>query len=173
MTRHNTGFWTAEALAEYLGFSFRKPWFKSYLIAGQNGEPIKVVKPLTYMNLSGRILPGLQRKYKISSQQLITLVDQMDLAPGQFRMRRKGSNAGHNGLKSMESFLGTQDYPRLYIGIGRPVGQDSVIKHVLDPPLEDEGRQILQGIKSLVPLLASIPKVGIDPVMSEINGRFG
>jgi PTH1 family peptidyl-tRNA hydrolase len=162
----------AEALAEYLGFSFRKTWFRPYHIAGGIKDDLAVVKPLTYMNRSGLVLPHIMRKYRLLPEQVIVLVDQMDLGPGQFRLRRKGGNAGHNGLKSIESYLMSQNYPRLYIGIGRPQGGDNVIDHVLDPPFEEEGKRILKGIKALAPILAEVKDRSLEAIMGDINGQF-
>lgn len=104
-----------------------------------------LAKPLSYMNKSGEVLARLLRKTRTNSSNLLVICDNLDLPPGRIRIRNGGSDAGHNGLKSVIRFLGTGDFLRIYIGIGRPQADVSVIDHVLGIP---ENQQLINyGIK--------------------------
>ena len=119
-TRHNVGWWLTDALAEAWGFGrFRAD--KNAAVAQGRMEPnvVRLIKPLTYMNRSGGVLVPYKRMNAIDlSRDMLVLVDDVALEPGPVRIRPNGSAGGHNGLKSIEQALGTQDYPRLRIGVG-------------------------------------------------------
>jgi len=132
-TRHNIGFMAVDRLAEKLGVHFRKPFFRPYQIADVSlGESRYIlVKPLTYMNRSGDILPRLLRKYKITPPHVYAIVDNMDLPVGRGKIKTRGSSAGHNGLKSLMGSLQRDDFVRFYLGVGRPPQGRRVVEHVL------------------------------------------
>ncbi len=123
-TRHNVGFETVEKIAALKGMKLRKRCFCRYRIS--SSPSLVLVEPLTYMNASGEIAADCIE----SDEAVIVIVDQMDLPPGKIRIKRSGSSAGHNGLKSMISAIGP-DFIRLYIGIGRPEEGIAVPDHVL------------------------------------------
>ena len=139
-TRHNVGFLCVEAAAEKEGVSFKKPFLADYqkavFVVGDTR--VILVKPLTYMNRSGLVLPALLKQYGVVTDKLIVAVDNMDLSPGRVRLKPRGSSAGHNGLKSIIEVLGTSEFHRLYIGVGRPASGVSVIDHVLGRPDGEE-----------------------------------
>ncbi|MBQ9246296.1 aminoacyl-tRNA hydrolase [bacterium] len=119
-TRHNTGFMFADMLSEKLGCNFNsEPKFKAEIAKGvYNNEAIWIVKPQTFMNLSGESLALLKNFYKIDINTLFVVYDDIALEVGKIRFRAKGSDGGHNGIKSITNHAGTTEYPRLKIGIG-------------------------------------------------------
>jgi PTH1 family peptidyl-tRNA hydrolase len=131
-TRHNAGWWLLDALAESWGLGRFKKEKESAVAAGRvDPFSVRLVKPLTYMNLSGRVLAPYRRMNAFDVRRdLLVVVDDVALPPGRIRFRPEGSAGGHNGLKSVEAALGTREYPRLRIGVGgaaagsrpRPVG---------------------------------------------------
>jgi PTH1 family peptidyl-tRNA hydrolase len=147
-TRHNVGFRLIELLQEQLNLSIHDPFFQSCLWIRWNHSSgsIIFIKPQTFMNRSGQIFPWIKRKFSLENQQILVAIDNMDLPPGGVRVKTKGSSAGHNGLKSIMSELNTGDFPRLYIGVGRPQGI-SVVDHVLGLPDEEQSRQMEQSIE--------------------------
>ncbi len=124
---------------------FLRPY--SYAAIGGSGSGSYVVKPLTYMNRSGSILPELLRTTGSDLSDIILVCDNMDLPPGEIRIKRKGSTAGHNGIKSVMEYAGTGDFPRVYIGVGRPAEGASVIDHVLGTPEGEERDRIMAGVE--------------------------
>lgn len=137
-TRHNVGFLLLDILAEDLKLDFR-PKFQGLMAEAQiSGEKIYLLKPQTFMNLSGRSVRELAQFYKIRTEDILVAYDDMDLPLGRLRMRNSGSAGGHNGIKSMIAELGVEDFWRLKIGIGRPpVGWDSA-RYVLAPFAKEE-----------------------------------
>lgn len=121
-TYHNIGFACVDALAKKLGLSFAKQKYKADIAEGMlNGEKIMLVKPLTYMNLSGQCVVLLKEKFKDAN--LLVVVDDIDLPKGNIRFREHGSAGTHNGLRSIVSFVG-QDFARIKVGIGRDISLD-------------------------------------------------
>jgi peptidyl-tRNA hydrolase, PTH1 family len=161
-TRHNVGFLCVEAVAEKEGVSFKKPFLSDYCLAEFSHGQIRVIllKPLTYMNRSGLVLRPVMKKYGVEPSKLLVAVDNMDLVPGECRLKLKGSSAGHNGLKSIISLVGSSEFMRLYIGVGRPVEGVSVVDHVLGRPDEDERDDFRLGIRNAVSALYRILEKG-------------
>ncbi|NPA93018.1 MAG: aminoacyl-tRNA hydrolase [Chloroflexi bacterium] len=144
-TRHNAGFLLLDHLAEQLGFRFRRMQFKALVADGRyQGRKIILAKPQTYMNLSGRAVRPLMRFYQIPPEQLLVAYDDLDLPLGTLRLRPKGGHGGHKGMRSIIEHLGTQEFPRLRLGIGRPPGRMDAADYVLQPftPAEMEVLQI-------------------------------
>ncbi|MDE1896198.1 MAG: aminoacyl-tRNA hydrolase [Rhodospirillales bacterium] len=130
--RHNIGFMAVEAIAARHGFSPWKPRFKGLAAEGRVGtQKILLLKPMTYMNLSGEAVQAAASFYKIAPEQITLFHDELDLAPGKLRVKRGGGNAGHNGLRSTDRHLATPDYWRVRLGIGHPGDKDRVTGHVL------------------------------------------
>ena len=130
--RHNIGFMAIDAIARRHGLS---PWrrrFKGEVAEGTIGaQRILALKPLTYMNESGSSVQAAASFYKLAPDSITALHDELDLAPGKVRVKRGGGAAGHNGLRSMDRMLGTQDYWRVRLGIGHPGNKERVLGHVL------------------------------------------
>jgi PTH1 family peptidyl-tRNA hydrolase len=130
--RHNIGFMAIDVIARRHGFSPWRQRFRGFCAEGQvGGEKILALRPMTYMNLSGESVQAATAFYKIPARDITVFHDDLDLAPGKIRVKRGGGAAGHNGLRSMDQQLGTQDYWRVRLGIGHPGHKDRVTGHVL------------------------------------------
>ena len=124
-TRHNAGFMAADALARKLGVSINRARFKALTAPAEiNGEKVLLLKPQTYMNLSGEAVGEAARFYKILPENVIVVSDEVSLPLGKLRVRMKGSAGGHNGLKSIIASLGSDNFPRVRIGVGAPPHPD-------------------------------------------------
>lgn len=124
-TRHNAGFMAADALAKKLGVSVNRVRFRALTAqAVVGGQPVLLMKPQTYMNLSGEAVIQAVRFYKLPPDRVLVISDEVSLPVGKLRIRRKGSAGGHNGLKSIIQQLGTEDFPRIRLGVGAPPHPD-------------------------------------------------
>lgn len=139
-TRHNIGFAVVDELARTLSLTFNQSKFKSIYAEGRIGtEKIILVKPQTFMNLSGESVQAWLDFYKLSTDDFLIIYDDMDLSAGKIRLRLKGGSGGHNGMKSIIQQIGSKDFNRIRVGVGRPYQKQSVISHVLSPfKKEDE-----------------------------------
>jgi PTH1 family peptidyl-tRNA hydrolase len=136
-TRHNVGWEVIDLLAEKYRIKMDRAKHQARIGAGAIDEtPVMLVKPLTYMNLSGRAVAPIMREANLTPQNVLVIADDMDLEVGKVRLRMKGSPGGHNGHKSLKQSLHTEEYPRLKIGIGH--GGSGSIDHVLSPFSRDE-----------------------------------
>jgi peptidyl-tRNA hydrolase, PTH1 family len=153
-TRHNAGFWWLDAMAAKLGarLDFDRNWHGLAARVNIAGAlPVWLLQPMTYMNLSGKAVAPLARFYKIEPQQVLAIHDELDLQPGQVKLKLGGSAAGHNGLKDIHAQLGTLDFWRLRLGIGHPGVKAEVPDYVLRKPSPEHREAIHQAIdKSLV-----------------------
>jgi peptidyl-tRNA hydrolase, PTH1 family len=133
-TRHNIGFIVAKALAHGLGFTFKEEKrFHALVAKGRyKGNTLHILLPQTYMNESGRAIGAYLNFYKLGPEALIVVCDDVELPFGQLRLRTKGSSGGHNGLKSIEAHLGTREYLRLKMGVGKDVMSGTLADYVLD-----------------------------------------
>jgi PTH1 family peptidyl-tRNA hydrolase len=141
-TRHNAGFWWIDALADKLGARLAPERGYQALVARVNppqapAGPVWLLEPMTFMNRSGFSVATLARFFKIEPQQILVVHDELDLLPGQAKLKFGGSAAGHNGLKDIHAQLGTQDFWRLRLGIGHPGVKAEVIHWVLKRPSPD------------------------------------
>lgn len=166
-TRHNVGFVLVDRLADRFGVVPRRPIFRKYEIAR---APILLCKPLTYMNRSGEVIPSVLRRAGTDAV-VCPVVDNMDLPPGEVRMKTRGSASNHNGLKSVERVLGGSNFPRIYIGIGRPADGIDVVEHVLGTPDEDDRVAIDGAIDRLVEVLTGNIDRGAEQLATAINAR--
>lgn len=131
-TRHNIGFQVVDELAKTNGVSFSTSKYNGLIATiHHNGKKILLLKPLTYMNLSGEAIRPLMDYYKISPSELLVIYDDLDLPVGKIRLRQKGSSGGHNGIKSTIQHVGTQEFNRIRIGIDRPPIGMTVTDYVL------------------------------------------
>ncbi|NYT58974.1 aminoacyl-tRNA hydrolase [Alcaligenaceae bacterium] len=146
-TRHNAGFWLADHLADDLKASFNmEKSFSAWVAKGRHdGETIIIAKPTTFMNRSGQAAGALLRFYKLVPEQVLVLHDELDLMPGQAKLKQGGGHAGHNGLRDIQSAFSDPGFWRLRMGIGHPrtLGlAQQVAAFVLNPPRRDELTQI-------------------------------
>jgi PTH1 family peptidyl-tRNA hydrolase len=150
-TRHNVGFWLVERLARRYGAVLRaENKFSGELarIRTEVGE-CWLLRPMTYMNNSGRAVSALARFYKIPLQHMLVVHDELDLAPGVIRLKQGGGHGGHNGLRDIISAMGGKDFWRARIGIGHPGHRDAVTDYVLSRPYKAEQQAIETGLDAL------------------------
>lgn len=149
-TRHNAGFWWLEAVAHKLRASLVPERSYHGLVARinrQGGEPLWLLEPMTFMNLSGKSVAALARFFKIAPAEILVAHDELDLQPGQAKLKLGGSAAGHNGLKDIHAQLGTQDFWRLRLGIGHPGVKAEVPNYVLKKPSPEHRTEIEKAIE--------------------------
>ena len=168
--RHNVGFMFLNGFAEHLGISFGRVEMKALVARVKyDGCPIVLVKPQTYMNLSGQAVGSLVRYYKIPLANLLVVYDDVDLPFGTLRLRPGGGSGGHNGMRSIIQNLGSQVYPRLRIGVSRPPGRMEAADYVLQDfsAAEAEALPVLFGRANEAVLL--LIQKGLDAAMNFLN----
>ena len=157
--RHNIGFMSLDAIASRHGFSPWRQRFKGLVSEGTvGGAKVLGLKPLTYMNDSGVSVQAAQSFFKLEPAAITAFHDELDLASGKVRVKRGGGAAGHNGLRSMDRMLGSQDYWRVRLGIGRPGHKDRVTGHVLGDFAKTDQQwlgALLDAVADAAPLLAA------------------
>ena len=138
-TRHNVGFMTLDALADKYNIDVREKAFKGLIGKGViEGNKVILVKPQTYMNLSGECIRQVMDYYKVDPSEFIVIYDDISLVPGGIRIRKKGSAGGHNGIKNIIAHLGTQEFPRVRIGVGEKPARMDLADYVLSRFPKDE-----------------------------------
>lgn len=170
LTRHNTGFWVIDELAARGKVSLRD-------IAGRScwartlfaGEEVILAKPLTFMNRSGLAARALLRRFSLGPENLMVIYDDLDLPLGRLRLRPKGGSGGHRGLASVISFLETEDFPRLRLGIGRPEGTKSGADYVLSFFTPAEKEQMLEAVLLAADALEVFLARGLAEAMNRYN----
>lgn len=172
-TRHNIGFMVADILAARFGCSFGREERHAYPAEFRlAGEKILLIKPTTYMNESGLAVGEYARFYNIPPEDIAVIHDDMDLELGQLRIRKKGSSGGHNGIKSIQSHLGTDTFPRFKIGIGHPRhDREEVIGHVLTGFSHQDREIIDQAVATMALAIECWLTQGIDVAMNKFNTR--
>lgn len=147
-TRHNAGFWWVDGAARHLKVHLQPDRAYHGLVARANlpGGPVWLLQPMTYMNLSGKAVGALARFFKILPDEILVIHDELDLPPGQAKLKRGGSAAGHNGLKDIQAQLGSPDFWRLRLGIGHPGVRSEVAAYVLRKPSGAEREAIERNI---------------------------
>ena len=149
-TRHNAGFWWIDALAQKLGVRLVPERAYQGLLARVNrpgADPVWLLQPMTFMNRSGASVAPLARFFKIEPGQILVAHDELDVQPGQAKLKFSGSSGGHNGLKDIHGLLGTPDYWRLRLGIGHPGVKAEVVNYVLKKPSAEHGEAIAKAIE--------------------------
>lgn len=169
-TRHNMGFRTVELLAEQRGVKLNKVKFKSaYNIMEFAGARCLVMKPQTYMNLSGEAVREAAQFYKIPADHVLVIFDDVSLPVGKLRVRPTGSAGGHNGIKNIIAHLGTQDFPRIKIGTGAPEDKDGMIDWVIGVPSQKEREVLLESFKRAIEAAACVIEHGCQRAMNDFN----
>lgn len=155
-TRHNAGFWWIDALAQNLKLTLVPERSYHGLVARGNvgGQTVWLLEPQTFMNLSGKSVAALARFFKIQPDEILVVHDELDLPPGQVKLKKGGGHAGHNGLRDIHAQLGSPDYWRLRIGIGHPGVKSEVANWVLKKPAPDQ-RKLIED--SLIHALQAVP----------------
>ena len=176
--RHNAGLRAAEAARRLLGLPqpSRERLFR--LAQGETRQgPVAVALPRTYMNESGRAVQALLALYGAEPADLILIVDELDLPPGRIRVRGEGGHAGQNGMRNIQSLIGELGFPRVRIGVGRPIvggspshAPDDVANHLLSDPLPEERQMLRDAEQRAAEAVVSILKDGIETTMNRFNG---
>ena len=171
-TRHNVGFMLLDRLAERLKISFTRMESKALVAKGEfEGRKLILAKPQEYMNLSGRAVGALLRYYKIPPKNLMVAYDDVDLPLGTLRIRPGGGSAGQKGMASIIERLGTEDFPRLRIGIDRPPGRMEAADYVLQIFSQSERKTISPTLDRGVEAVFKFVTGGLDAAMNLYNGR--
>ncbi|MEJ5962465.1 aminoacyl-tRNA hydrolase [Pedobacter immunditicola] len=168
-TRHNIGFDIADELVKQLGGTFSNQRLAYYAEVTYKGRKLHVIKPTTFMNLSGRAVNYWMHELKVPLENILVLVDDLALPFGKLRLKLKGSSAGHNGLKSIEDICGGQNYPRLRFGIDENFSKGRQIDYVLSPFDKDEQPELPALIDKSINLIQSLVTIGAPLTMTSFN----
>ena len=171
-TRHNAGFHAIDYISQQYNINVTKLKCKSLIGDGKiDGERVILVEPQTYMNLSGEAILELVKWYKVEKSDIIIVYDDIALPLGKIRVREKGSDGGHNGIKSVIYSLKTDEFPRIKIGIGSPENSDyEIIDYVLGKFAKDEQKIVFEAIKTVSDIVTDIVKNGVPFTMNRYNG---
>jgi peptidyl-tRNA hydrolase, PTH1 family len=173
-TRHNAGFWFVDALASQLGTSFAGEAKFHGRVARAAGD-LRLLKPSTYMNLSGRSVAALANFFAIEPVEILVVHDELDLPPGEAKIKFGGGHAGHNGLRDIAAQLGTPEFWRLRIGIGHPrdsaIPQQDVVDYVLQPPRTAERAAMLEAIDDALDAWPAIVTGDFERAMMALHTR--
>lgn len=169
-TRHNIGFDCVDHCAEQLNIELNEAKFKGIFGKGiVNGQKVILLKPLTYMNLSGESVRALMDYYQIELEDVLIIYDDLDLPTGKIRLRQKGSAGGHNGIKSLIAHLGTQEFKRIRVGIDRPTSGESIVNYVLGTYHPDERQAVTDSIEQTKNAVKAWMSSPFLQVMNEFN----
>lgn len=168
-TRHNIGFDVLDALAKKHEASFQSDRLVNYAKITIKGKQLHCIKPTTYMNLSGKAVAYWKNKLNIETVNLLIITDDLALPVGKLRIRAKGSDAGHNGLKNINEVLQTSEYPRLRFGIGNVFPKGGQVQFVLGKWSDEETSLIHAGIERAVQTIESFVLEGIERTMNKMN----
>ena len=170
-TRHNMGFKTMDLLAAKLNVPINKVKFKSaYNMVNFGGAKCLVMKPQTFMNLSGEAVREAVQFYKIPADHVLVIYDDISLPVGKLRVRPSGSAGGHNGIKNIIAHLGTQEFPRVKIGVGAPAGGgDEMIDWVIGAPSQAERKILAESFERAIGAAECIIRHGYQKAMNEFN----
>ena len=172
-TRHNAGFDVIDALADKYNISVDGRKNRAYIGKGIiEGQKVLLVKPQTYMNLSGESIGGLVDYFKIDEEQdLIVIYDDISLSPGQIRIRKKGSAGGHNGIKNIIAHLGTQVFPRIKVGVGEKPKKYDLADYVLSHFTKAEREEMEEGYQKAIQAVEKILAGEMEAATNEFNRK--
>jgi len=174
--RHNVGYWCINRLARLHGIQLKA---KKLAALGEGwiaGSPVMLVKPRTYVNLSGQAVSAALRHAKVAPDRLLVIYDELDLPAGRLRLKAKGGHGGHNGLRSIAGAIGSTDFPRIRIGIGRPhvAGEPTwdpkdVAPYVLGDPAGDDAKILQDAVALTAEAVETLIAEGVEAAMSRYN----
>ena len=169
-TRHNAGFAAIDYLAALYRIPVTKEKFRSLMGEGMiQGEKVLLMKPQTYMNNSGEAVRAILDFYKLETKNLIVIFDDIDLNPGSIRIRNRGSAGTHNGMRSILYHLGTEEFPRIRIGIGKPDPRFDLADYVLGRLDQNEQKAMNEAIEKVADAAGTIMVSGIEAAMARFN----
>lgn len=172
-TRHNAGFWWLDAAARKLGVTLapQRSYFGLAAKASTPQGPVWLLQPMTYMNLSGKSVAALARFFKLPPQEILVAHDELDLMPGQVKIKFGGGHAGHNGLRDIHAQLGSADYWRLRLGIGHPGVKAEVVDYVLRKPAPEQRELIEQTVARSVDALDLLLAGDMERAMMKVHAK--
>ena len=170
-TRHNMGFLAVDKLAEVEHFKFSKLRFKAWTASAElGGEKVLVMKPQTYMNLSGEAVGEAARFYKIPPEHVLVISDDISLPLGKLRIRASGSAGGHNGLKNIIQHLGSDQFPRIKVGVGMPENADyDIADWVTGRPMGAEQKLLMEALDKAVAAVPVLIRDGVEKAQNKFN----
>lgn len=169
-TRHNMGFDTINRISEMYKILVNKSKFNSLYGTGNiEGEKVILVKPQTYMNLSGKAVRDFMNFYKISPENIIVIYDDLDIDAGIIKIRKKGGAGTHNGMKSVVDEINSQDFPRIRIGIGNPKYKNDLLNYILTRIPNEEYEILEKSTKTAATAVGEIMKSGLNTAMNKYN----
>lgn len=169
-TRHNMGFDTINEISKKYGIQVNKSKFNSlYGIGNIENEKVILLKPQTYMNLSGTAIRDFMNFYKILPDNIIVIYDDLDIESGIIKIRKKGGAGTHNGMKSVVNEIQTENFPRIRIGIGNPEFKNDLLNYILTRIPDEEYKILQQAQKNATKAVVEIIKNGIDSSMNKYN----
>lgn len=172
-TRHNVGFWWVDAAARALRthLAAERAYFGLAARAVHEGAAVWLLQPQTYMNLSGKSVAALARFFKIAPQEILVVHDELDLPPGQMRLKLGGGHAGHNGLRDIVAQMGSADFWRLRLGIGHPGTREEVADYVLRKPPQTERELIDRTVAESIATLDMLLAARMEQAMMKLHAR--
>ena len=171
-TRHNMGFDAINKISDYYNIQVNKSKFNGLYGTGMiDNEKIVLLKPQTFMNLSGECIKEFVDYYKVDMNKLIVIYDDIEVEPGTIRIRKKGSAGGHNGMKSVVYMLKTQDFTRIRIGIGKPDNKEDMINYVIGYVSKEDYQILEDGIELAKKATIELLENGIDIAMNKFNSK--
>lgn len=169
-TRHNMGVDVVNELADKYKIAISREKFDGLYGTGEiENEKVILLKPQTYMNLSGDSVIQFANFYKLNPEEIIVIYDDIDTNPGKIRIRKKGGPGTHNGMKSVVSRLNSEDFPRVRVGIGMPEFKGNLVNYVIGNITDEDYEELKKGINKASEAVASIIKDGIDMAMNKYN----
>lgn len=169
-TRHNMGFDVINKLSKEYEISMNRTKFKGVYGTGViANEKVMLLKPQTYMNLSGESIIQFKNFYKIENEKIIVILDDIQIKPGKIRIRKQGSPGTHNGLKSVIHSLKSEEIPRIRIGVGEPENEQDIIEYVIGHIEEEQYKELKTGIDTATEAIEYIITKGIDAAMNKYN----
>ncbi|MDW3195555.1 MAG: aminoacyl-tRNA hydrolase [Cytophagales bacterium] len=170
LTRHNIGFLVLDRLADENGAKFEQARLSFKAEVKHKGRTLHLVKPTTYMNLSGKAVNFWMNELKVPKESIMVITDDIALPFGKLRMRKKGSAGGHNGLKNIESLIGGQDYPRLRFGVGDNFHSGHQVDYVLSKFSNEEMNDLVANMDRAIEATLAFATIGIERAMNFHNG---
>ena len=168
--RHNAGFMVADLLAERIGARFKRDRSRAAVASGRlAGFPVTLAKPMTFMNLSGRPVAALRTFYKVRPERIVVVHDELDLPFGVLRLKQGGGDNGHNGLRSVTAALGTRDYLRVRVGIGRPPGRMDPADFVLHDFSAAERKLVPEVLERAADATEALMRRGLAAAQNEFH----
>lgn len=169
-TRHNMGFNVINKLSEKYDIEVKKDKFKALFGTGViEGEKVILIKPQTFMNLSGEAVQEFVNFYTVPLENMLVIYDDVDVEPGKIRIRKSGSSGSHNGMKSVVSSLSSEKFPRIRVGIGKPHEHFDMIAHVIGGINEEDKQCLDKGVELATDAVVEILKNSIDIAMNKYN----